>query len=383
MNEKILFVDDEQNVLDAFKRQWHKRFAVHIAISGAQGLQQIQEEGPFAVIVTDMRMPEMDGIQFLKEVRRIAPDSVRLMLTGNADQQTAIEAVNEGHVFRFLNKPCPNDLMLNTLENSIKQYRLITAERELIEGTLKSSINLFMDMLALNSSVDISLRGGLLERARNVARALGVKDLWQMEMAAMMSNIADATLPAETRDKLHQGEELSPVEQNMVRMLPVETHDLLGNIPRMQKVARIVLYLFKNFDGSGFPEDEVKGVDLPIESRILRIVHDLSILLKAGQANFQQAVQALQGRSGEYDPDILHLVKEQFEGEGEGTHSGQPVDVGVEELAAGQRLDSHIETLDGRVLVKAGTELTEMRVKSVVNYHKINRIREPITVLPR
>ena len=381
MNDKILFVDDEQNVLDAFKRQWHKRFDVSIASSGEQGLQMIRDSGPFAVIVSDMRMPEMDGIGFLREAQRLAPDSVRLMLTGNADQQTAIDAVNEGHVFRFMSKPCPNDLMLNSLESAIRQYRLLISERELIEGTLKSSVNLMMEMLSLNSAVDINLRGAGLERARKVARALGVSDLWQLEMAAMMSTIADSTLPAETRDKLHQGQPLSEVEQDIVQQLPVETHNLLQNIPRMQRVARVVLYQFKNFDGSGYPADEVVGVDMPIESRILRIVHDLSIEQRVSGSGAMQALLVMQDRAGEYDPDILRLAIEQLAKDKAGAQTGEPVDVTVDQLAAGQRLQSSIETLDGRMLVKAGTELNDMRVRSVVNHHRINRVREPITVL--
>ena len=380
MTEKILFVDDEQSVLDAFRRQWHRRFDIEVADSGKEGLRVLEEKGPFAVVVTDMRMPEMDGIQFLKEVQRVAPHSVRLMLTGNADQQTAIDAVNEGKVFRFLNKPCPNEVMLSALEASIRQYRLETAERELIEGTLKSSINLVMDMLSLNSAVDFSLRGSVLERARTMARALAVKDLWQMEVAAMLSNIAHATLPSETRDKLHQGQTLSDTEREIVQQLPVETHKLLHNIPRLQRVARIVLYQAKNFDGSGVPADEVKGGDLPIESRILRIVHDLSDLQKARQIGIDEALKLLQDRVGAYDPDILAMVVEQFEGEDAGRQTGQPVDVMVDELAPGQVLESNIETLDGRVLVKAGTELNGTRIKSVLNYHKINRIRQPVVV---
>src|SRR5258708_28798973 len=101
--EKILFVDDEPNVVEAYQRSLRRDFQNAIATSGAQALEMIAAGGPYAVVVSDMRMPEMDGVQFLTKASELAPDTVRIMLTGNADQQTAIEAVNQGHIFRFLN----------------------------------------------------------------------------------------------------------------------------------------------------------------------------------------------------------------------------------------------------------------------------------------
>jgi len=107
---KILCVDDEPNVLKAYKRGLRSNFAIDIATSGGEALQFIESRGPYAVIVSDMRMPQMNGIELLNTVKQCAPDTVRIMLTGNADQQTAIDAVNPGEIFRFLNKPCqPED----------------------------------------------------------------------------------------------------------------------------------------------------------------------------------------------------------------------------------------------------------------------------------
>ncbi len=137
MSEKILFVDDEPNVLNAYKRQFRKQFLIITASSGREGLEVIEKEGPFSVVVADMQMPKMDGITFLKKVQQKAPNSVRLMLTGNADQQTAIEAVNEGNVFRFLTKPCPSELLGKTLESALEQNKLIHAREALAENEKK------------------------------------------------------------------------------------------------------------------------------------------------------------------------------------------------------------------------------------------------------
>ena len=140
MTEKILCVDDEANILEAHQRGLGKQFHIETALGAEQALGQIDAQGPYTVVVSDMRMPGMDGVQLLSEVRKRAPDSVRIMLTGFADLQTAIEAVNEGNIFRFLTKPCPQETLAKALSAGIEQYRLVTAEKELLAKTLRGAI---------------------------------------------------------------------------------------------------------------------------------------------------------------------------------------------------------------------------------------------------
>src|SRR5438876_3981097 len=102
MSKKILCVDDEPNILQAYQRSLRKQFAIDTALGGAQALELIASQGPYAVIVADMQMPGMNGIEFLIQAAQKTPDTVRIMLTGNADQKTAVEAGNKGHVFQFL-----------------------------------------------------------------------------------------------------------------------------------------------------------------------------------------------------------------------------------------------------------------------------------------
>ncbi len=127
---KILLVDDEPSVLLALKRQLHREFDTSMALSGDEGLALLEREGPFAVVVSDMRMPRMDGVQFLATAKERAPDSVRIMLTAASDQRTAIEAVNHGSIFRFLTKPCSPEALREALTAGIEQHQLITAEAE-------------------------------------------------------------------------------------------------------------------------------------------------------------------------------------------------------------------------------------------------------------
>lgn len=131
MNNRVLFVDDEANVLFAYKRNLRGFFDVTTAETGTSALEILSNEPAFAVVVSDYRMPEMDGISFLHKVRELCPDSVRIILTGYADLQIAIDAINEGNIFRFLTKPIQNDKLVNVLKDSVEQYRLVTSEKEL------------------------------------------------------------------------------------------------------------------------------------------------------------------------------------------------------------------------------------------------------------
>ena len=138
MKAKILFVDDDANLLGSCRRQLRKQYNIETALSGREGLELIEQNGPYAVIVSDFRMPFMDGIEFLTRVREIAPDTVRIMLTGSADMQLAIQAVNEGNIFRFLTKPCANDVLGESLNTAIDQYQQVTSEREYNKKTRHS-----------------------------------------------------------------------------------------------------------------------------------------------------------------------------------------------------------------------------------------------------
>ncbi len=133
MADKILFVDDEPSVLDGIRRMLHREFHLDIAVGGEDGLELIREIGPYAVVVSDMRMPGMNGAEFLAQVRKLAPDTVRMLLTGFANIDEAIEAVNEGNIFRFLTKPCQKEVLVHALNLGMEQHNSLNAEKQLVK----------------------------------------------------------------------------------------------------------------------------------------------------------------------------------------------------------------------------------------------------------
>jgi len=123
VTEQILFVDDEQSVLDGIERLLHGEFSISKALDADQGLASIELFGPYAIVVSDMRMPGINGARFLARVHKLAPNTVTLLLTGRRDFDVAMVAVNEGHIFRYLKKPCKKEELVKALNMGLEQYR--------------------------------------------------------------------------------------------------------------------------------------------------------------------------------------------------------------------------------------------------------------------
>src|SRR5271157_3988763 len=133
MADKILFVDDEPAVLDGYRRMLHREFEVDIAVGGERGLMLIHDCGPYSIVISDMRMPGMNGAEFLYQVRQKSPETVRMLLTGGTDLNAAIDAVNEGNIFRFLTKPCMKETLVEAIHIGLAQYHTITTEKKLVK----------------------------------------------------------------------------------------------------------------------------------------------------------------------------------------------------------------------------------------------------------
>jgi len=387
MSVKILCVDDEPNILSGYQRSLRKQFEIETAPGGAEALQKIETCGPYAVLVTDMRMPGMDGLQFLAEAQQIAPDSVRIMLTGNADQKTATDAVNEGHIFRFLNKPCPPEELAYALTAGLEQHRLITAEKELLEKTLGGTIKMLMEILA---SVDPELFGRAQALRRNMrvlaaalqaSGSLSREAFWPLELAALLAQIGSVTVPPFIVAKVRQGAALTETEQKMWQRIPETSHSLLRNIPRLEPVAEIVRFQHKHYDGSGVPESPLAGEMVPHGARMLKVLLDLADI-EARHISRRGAFTLMLRQAQRYDPQILAAARLCLTEDEPAAPELPSVAVPLRKLAAGQVLAEDIQTTDGKVLLTAGRQLTAVLLEKLHNYAAVVRIQEPICVRP-
>ena len=309
MKSRVLLVDDDVNVLSAYRRNLRLFFEIETASSGQEGLELLKSSLPFAVVVSDYYMPEMNGIEFLTQVKQIAPDTVRVMLSGQADLQATIEAINEGSIFRFLYKPCSSEQLINTIKASVEQYQLIISEKELLNKTLKGSIQVLVDILSLVNPQLFSRIARLPSLTRKIASRLNYDNIWEIELAALLCQIGSVTVPKNILDKLLSRQDLQEEEAKIWLNHPRYGKKILAKVPRLENIAEGILYQFKNYDGSGFPEDEPrKSVAIPRIGRLLKIVIDYDILIEKGIQD-KQALEIMHQRSGYYDPVIFAALE--------------------------------------------------------------------------
>ena len=363
MTDRILCVDDEPNVLAGLRRQLRKRFDVDVAEGGEQGLAAVKERGPYAVIVSDMRMPGMDGARFLSRARELAPDSARVLLTGYADQQAAIAAVNEGNIFRFLTKPCPPEALLKVLEAGVEQHRLITAEKELLEKTLRGSIEVLTEVLTLVSPLAFSRATRVRRLVGQLGAVLRVEHTWPLDVAALLSQIGCVAVPDAVLAGACAGKDLPPKEWDMFESHPRIGSHLIGKIPRLEEVAAIIAYQEKRYDGGGRPEDGRRGADIPYGARVLKVALDCDSLESRGHPR-SEAIECLKGRSGWYDPDVLRALEKVPRDQ----VPCRTKEVLIRDLRCRMILAEDVHNATGLLMARKGQEITEFMLHRLQNY---------------
>lgn len=379
MSEKVLFVDDDTNILAAYRRQLRKQFDFHTAVGPEEALAMVDEKGPYAVVVSDMQMPVMNGVELLGKLKELSPLTVRMMLTGNADQQTAVEAVNDGSIFRFYTKPCSPEVLSEAINAALAQYRLITAEKDLLERTLAGSVKVLVDVLSLVNPEAFGKTKALRGLVRKVAPRLGIKSLWQLDMAAMLSPVGMITLPTDVIEKVRASRPMSEAETEMVARIPEISRDLIANIPRLSDVSQIIYYQAKGFDGSGFPNDGASGEAIPVGARILKPIADL---LASGLGDTPDASMLGALKAEQYDPKVLEALKAVLPAAAE-TGDGaafEHLSVAFGALRPGDHLAGKIETDTGQLILAEGNEITEAQLEKLRNLWRVGRLKEPILI---
>lgn len=375
--EKILFVDDDPNILASFLRQLRKRFSVDTALGAAKAFELMKVQGPYAVVVSDFMMPGMDGVELLGRVLQRSPDTVRILLTGYANVETAIRAVNEGNIFRLLTKPVELDTLGRALVDGIRQYRLHRAERDVMERTLAGSIKLLTDMLTLLHPEAMGRTDRIRRLTDGIAANLGFENDWVLSNAAMLSQIGLVIMPPDSVHRVYAGLELSEEDRQLFAMHAMVAADLIKNVPRLEDVARVVSLQDKNFDGTGPPAEEIAGEDIPIQARVLKAALDYDLLL-ARTGKVQASLDEMRDRKGHYDPRVLGALANFAT---QGRRYIPPGQVNIDDLTENMILAEDVCASDGRVILPRGHRVTRLMVRHLQNFHKHTGVREPIKVV--
>jgi response regulator RpfG family c-di-GMP phosphodiesterase len=353
MSERVLFVDDEPQVLEGIQRALRKQVELQTATSGAEGLRLLSEAGPFALVVSDMRMPSMNGAQFLAKVREQNPDTVRMILSGQADLQATIAAVNEGHIYRFLSKPCAPEQLLAAIEDGLKQHRLLVAEKVLLEQTLSGCVTMLIEILGMISPFASSRASRLQRYTVGLAAALKLPDRWQWGLSAFVSQIGCVALPNAILSKVEAGQALTDEERRLHEAHPEVAGKLLTSIPRLEDVADIVTAQFGSLSFAGGPED-VRQWDVRSMGRLLlRTAVEFDRLTSSGSSSEAAAAALRASKLG-----IPNAVIEALRSLAPASQERVVKQLRLKDLSPGMILEEDIVSLKGIRLVPAGHEVT-------------------------
>ena len=362
MSEKILLVDDEEQLLIGLRRNLQEEFDLTCVQTPASAILALEKEEDFAVIVTDYKMPLMNGVELLQQAKKLRPETVRMVLTGFADIRVITEAVNTGSVFRFLSKPCSVPQMRMALQGGLAQFRLIRAEKELLNKTLMGCVKVFGDLI---SNFDPVLHAQV-KNTRSILQllpAFGISHgIWEAEIAVLLSPLGWLTVPPHIIEKTRANRELSPEEKKILDGIPSSTCRLLGNIPRLEAVTETILY-----------ERELCLPEVVSEPprpwMILRACQDL-VVFRGTYGTFSNALKVMEETAGIYHPACLIALRA---GLGEITKLELSKGVGVfrksiKDLTLGMKVIDPITTCDGLVIVPANHELHAADLERIYNF---------------
>jgi CheY-like chemotaxis protein len=377
----ILMVDDEPNVLDGYRRALRGRFTVVTANSGEEGLaavrQALEAGTPFPVVVSDMMMPTMNGAQFLSQVHAIDPAAVEMLLSGQADLESTISAVNNGNLFRFLTKPCAAPDLQKALDAAAEQHRLARAERELLESTLAGAVDVLTEVLSMASPEAFSRTERIRTLVDRAGGLLTIED-WRLPLATMLSQIGCIAVPADVLHRAGAGGELDAGELEVYLAHPQMAERLLARIPRLEEVARWVgnqPVRPPGLDRSGGAWHPAAPHCEPSEAVLRAGIAYLGIL----DATFDPARAMTQlGGSGHYSKEVLSAIKL---ASSDLAPKGVLRELAVDQIRPGMKLEEDVETVTGMILVRKGERVTEAVATRLANFSRTVGVKEPIKVL--
>ena len=417
LNATILFVDDEKNILSSLKRLFRPLIDnIIIAESGAEALQLLNSTA-VDIVVSDMRMPEMDGAQFLEQVAQKWPDTIRILLTGYADISSTIDAINKGSIYRYISKPWEDNDIRLTVQHALKgkflekerkrlealtesqnielkklnddleerviarteEVRQTMGQLEIANKELKKSyvttIKVFSNIIELREGTESSHTRNVTDLAHKMAKKAGMSDdeAQQVIFASLLRNIGRIGFSDELNKKPLNS--LNSSEAAKVMKHPVIGQGILMALDYLQDAATLIRHQYERYDGQGFP-DKLQGQKIPLGARIITLASDYYAqqagLLSSQRLSATETLEYIKrNRSVRYDPKLVETL---FEILG----ISNAVDVKVEKvkeqklssikLEQGMVLSRDLRMNNGVVLLTKGQVLTD---SLILRIHKM------------
>jgi response regulator RpfG family c-di-GMP phosphodiesterase len=410
--ESVLFVDDERHILSSLKRLVKPlKLECHIAESGPEALE-IMAEHNIDLIVSDMRMPEMDGATFLTEAKKIQPDTARILLTGYADIESTIKALNKGEISRYISKPWDDEEFLRTISESLKLKSLEREKEELslltkqqndellelnktleskveqrtrqireaaeqldqvhqeLQSSYDSFVEVFSSFVNAREPLQAAESGAVAELSQQMASALKLKpDLVKATYyAGLLHQVGKVGLSDEILAKPE--EMLSTEERKAFQQYPTVGETALTAIHGFEKTSQLIRSHTEYYDGSGYP-DSLKGNSVRSGARILRVVKDYigfqSGILREQKLSADEAFEAIQESAGiKYDPIVVKCLDHFRKDYCISALYSNEISVTSLQLLPGMKLTRNLTNSEGLLLVSKGYVVTDPIINKII-----------------
>jgi CheY-like chemotaxis protein len=371
MKPRIFLVDDDLVLLSFYLTALQNEFEITVVSDSQNGIKNLKEStsNPYQVIIADYNMPGMDGIQFLRLAKEITPDSVRIMLTSSNDIHIAINALSEGDIFRFLNKPCSPDTLAKNIRFGVDQYNLVTLEKTLLEKTLLGSIGILMEILSIFNPEVFSQTIRLRSLAKKVISRLKLENSWEIEMSILLSQIGCITIPPNIISKYYQGKPLTEEESELYYRHPISGHKFISRMPRLEKIAEGIKFQFVDYESA-----EMKPNML---SQFIKVLTDYDRLIHKGKLP-KSVFEIMNSRKNVYDSRLLQALEAEFFHVVDGFVVKS---IKLEDLRVGMVLADDLISERNVTILRKGFEITDVMLERIQNFQHFEPIQEPIKVL--
>lgn len=425
----LLFVDDEPAILSALRRIFRPPgYQVLLAASGAEGLSILEKEN-VQMVISDARMPEMDGATFLKEVYRRWPHVLRIMLTGYADITTTISAINEAKIFCYLNKPWDDAELKTTIDGGLRQFFLenerarleaITREQknqlekmnaslesqvrartaelqqtadmldasyDELKATYETTVRVFSSLIHLRKGLSNKSTQRILSAVRKLAQELkfSENETRDVVMAASLFNLGKIAWPDELITRPF--ESLTPDQWVEVKKYPLQAENLLMALDPLKDTARLIRNHQESYDGRGFP-DGLSGDAIPMGSRILKLVIDFDALVSGGlqlkPVPVANAIEYIKQHAGKtYDPTVVALfIDVMSRGSAQETAKEQASErmIYSNQLTPNMELSRDLYSSDDILLLNKGKKLNDLYIARILAFERAENAKFSIYV---
>ena len=314
IQQTILLVDDEDNNLQLLKRTLRGAYNIKTAHNGLEALDLIDKEGEdISLIVSDQKMPEMEGTEFLKKVNEKNPDIVKILLTGHQDTEIIVSAINECQLYQYILKPFEPEELKVSIQNGLKKYELSSSKnvilkdlKELFYKTIKSIAFALdaKDPYTHGHSLRVTLYSLIL------ANELGLDNdtLEEIETAGLLHDIGKIAIP---QNILCKAGKLTDEEFEIMKQHPAQGEKMIRNIKKLKSVASWLKSHHEKWNGTGYP-NRLKGEEIPITARIIAIADTYDAMTSTRSYRValphEVAIQEVQKCAGtQFDPKLAEL----------------------------------------------------------------------------